>query len=295
MRTAAIESSQAHRHPSDPIALYVHIPFCLSKCNYCDFNTYAGIEDLMPSFVEALRIEIEMWGERLNRPHVSTVFFGGGTPSYLPSAAISSLLDSIRESMRIASDEEVTLEANPDDVSDEKCRSWLDAGFNRISIGVQSFNDAMLAALSRRHSTDTAVRAVDLVREAGFRNVNIDLMFGLPNQSMTMWRDTLLRSIDLGTEHLSLYGLQIEPGTPMHRDWETGNLNVPDDDVSADMYELAMEVLGGRRLRALRDIELGEAGIFVRAIHLAYWLNLPYLGGGTRRPLLDVGQTIRQP
>ena len=137
----------------------------------------------------------------------------------------------------------------------------------------------MLTALSRRHTADTAIRAVGTVRDAGFRNVNIDLMFGLPNQSMTMWRDTLLRSIDLRTEHLSLYGLQIEPGTPMHRDWETGNLNVPDDDISADMYELAIEVLGGVGYEHYEISNWARRGFRSRH-NLAYWLNLPYLGVG---------------
>ena len=183
-RSTLDEVSTATEELDAPIALYVHIPFCLSKCNYCDFNTYEGIESLMPPFVDALSTEIELWGKRLDGPDVVTIFFGGGTPSYLPSESITRLFDRIDRSMQIVSDAEITLEANPDDVDRIKSNGWLDAGFNRISIGVQSFQDPILAALSRRHTSDDAARAVKTARDAGFDNISIDLMFGLPKQSL---------------------------------------------------------------------------------------------------------------
>ena len=261
------------------IALYVHIPFCLSKCNYCDFNTYEGIESLMPSFVDALSKETALWGQRLGRPNVSTVFFGGGTPSYLPEHSIRKVFDAIRDSVCLDDDAEITLEANPDDLTCDKAAAWVDAGFNRISIGVQSFDDGILAALSRRHSAAAASEAVKTARAAGFRNVNIDLMYGLPNQSLGQWRQSLRRALDLNTEHFSLYGLQIEPGTPLHRDVQIGKLPTPSDDLAADMYELAMDDLGDAGYEHYEISNWAKSG-FRSKHNSAYWLNLRYLGVG---------------
>ncbi len=264
---------------TEPIALYVHIPFCLSKCNYCDFNTYEGIEGLMPSFLEALDTEIELWGRRLERPDVSSIFFGGGTPSYLPTDSVAGILDRIDSATRIGPDVEITLEANPDDVHLEKIGRWRHAGFNRISIGVQSFDSDLLTALSRRHTNDDAESAVHTAREGGFSNVSIDLMFGLPNQSLETWKQTLGRAIGLGTEHLSLYGLQIETGTPLHRDVELGAVPTPDDDLAADMYETAMDTLDAAGYEHYEISNWALPGY--RSKHnLAYWLNAPYLGVG---------------
>lgn len=264
---------------TEPIALYVHIPFCLSKCNYCDFNTYEGIEALMPSFVEALVTEIELWGRRLGRPDVSSIFFGGGTPSYLPTDSVTRILDRIESATMIGPDAEITLEANPDDVHLEKVVGWRHAGFNRISIGVQSFNSDLLTALSRRHTNDDAESAVHTAREGGFSNVSIDLMFGLPNQSLETWKQTLGRAIALGTEHLSLYGLQIETGTPLHRDVELGAVPTPDDDLAADMFENAMDALDAAGYEHYEISNWALPGY--RSKHnLAYWLNRPYLGVG---------------
>ncbi len=261
------------------IALYVHIPFCLSKCNYCDFNTYEGIETLMPSFVDALSKEVALWGQRLGRPNVYTVFFGGGTPSYLPEDSITRLLEVIRDHMFLDESAEITLEANPDDLSAEKATVWVNAGFNRISIGVQSFDDGILAALSRRHSATAASEAVEIARAAGFQNINIDLMFGLPNQTIGQWRESLLRAVDLDTEHFSLYGLQIEPGTPLHRDVQVGKLPTPSDDLAADMYEMAIDMLAHAGYEHYEISNWAKPG-FRSQHNSAYWLNLPYLGVG---------------
>ena len=261
------------------IALYVHIPFCLSKCNYCDFNTYEGIESMMPSFVNALSTEIALWGQCLGQPNVSTVFFGGGTPSYLPEHSIKNLLDGIRDSTCLDETAEITLEANPDDLTRVKAAAWVGAGFNRISIGVQSFDEGILAALSRRHSAAAASEAVKSARAAGFGNVNIDLMYGLPNQSLGQWRQSLRRALDLNTEHFSLYGLQIEPGTPLHRDVQVGKLPTPSDDLAADMYELAMEDLEEAGYEHYEISNWAKRGFRSRH-NSVYWLNLPYLGVG---------------
>ena len=261
------------------IALYVHIPFCLSKCNYCDFNTYEGITPLIPDFVEALSNEIRLWGAHLDRPEVSSVFFGGGTPSYLPSRDVCGLLGTIRDATSVIDDAEITLEANPDDVSDEKAKAWLDAGFNRISIGVQSFDDGLLASLSRRHTANAACEAVETARRVGFSNISIDLMFGLPNQTLEQWSNTVKRAVELEIQHLSIYGLQIEPGTPLHRDVRVGTMPRPDDDLAAEMYETVMDSLSNAGYEHYEISNWAQPGR--RSLHnLAYWQNRPYLGVG---------------
>ena len=277
--STTIDAARVPRNVDMPIAVYVHIPFCLSKCNYCDFNTYEGIETLMPSFVEALSKEIDLWARRLGRPKVSSIFLGGGTPSYLPSRSVFDLLGEINDTMLVCDDAEITLEANPDDVSPDKVDVWLEAGFNRISIGVQSFDNRILASLSRRHTADAARQAVHTARDVGFRNINIDLMFGLPRQSVADWTRTLDDAVGLQTEHLSLYGLQIEPGTPLHRDVQIGTIQTPSDDLAADMYEMAMDDLHDA------GYEHYEISNWAKPSHrsrhnLAYWLNRPYIGVG---------------
>ncbi|MDE2823386.1 MAG: coproporphyrinogen-III oxidase family protein, partial [Chloroflexota bacterium] len=179
-----------------PIALYVHIPFCETKCPYCDFNTYAKIESLIPDYVAALRTEIGLWGGLLDSPPVRTVFFGGGTPSYLPSNDISSLMATISRSFALQDDAEITLEANPGDFTPDKLRHFLDAGINRLSIGVQSFDDGLLTLLGRRHTASDAVDAYRMAHGAGFDNVSIDLMYGLPHQTVDHWQKTLARTAE---------------------------------------------------------------------------------------------------
>ena len=224
-----------------PLALYIHIPFCKSKCPYCDFNTYEGIEPLIPSYVDALSSEIEIWGERLGGPAVRTIFLGGGTPSYLPAEAVGGLLDTVRRAFDLEPMAEITLEANPDDCTAPSLRLHGASGVNRISIGVQSLDDRLLAILGRRHDAAQAVDAYRAAREAGFENVSVDLMYGLPEQTIGDWRRTLDALSEIAPPHASLYCLAIEKGTPMERWVDSGALPEPDPDLAAEMYELAEE------------------------------------------------------
>ena len=262
-----------------PIALYVHIPFCETKCPYCDFNTYAKIESLIPGYVSALRTEIEMWAGLLDGPPVRTVFFGGGTPSYLPSKDISALMATISESFTLKDDAEITLEANPGDFTPDKLSHFLDAGINRLSIGVQSFDDGLLRLLGRRHSAADAVEAHRLARNAGFDNVSIDLMYGLPHQTIEHWRETLARTADLRPPHVSLYALTLEGGTPMENSVSQGTLPTPDPDLAADMYAMAeqqLDALGYRHYEISNWAVEGRLGLH----NIVYWRNEPYLGVG---------------
>ena len=177
--------------PLRPEGLYVHIPFCATKCPYCDFNTYAGIEAMMGPYLAALRSEIELWGAVLGGPRLETVFFGGGTPSYLPAGSLTMLIDAVRGSFGLAGGAEITAEANPDDLNADKLASLLEAGVNRLSIGVQSLDNGLLRVLGRRHSAREALDAFRAARQAGFGNVSIDLMYGLPDQTLEQWGATL--------------------------------------------------------------------------------------------------------
>ena len=262
-----------------PIALYVHIPFCETKCPYCDFNTYAKIESLIPGYVSALRTEIELWAGLLDGPPVRTVFFGGGTPSYLPSEDISALMTTISECFPLQNDAEITLEANPGDFTPDKLNHFLDAGINRLSIGVQSFDDGLLGLLGRRHSAADAVEAYRMARDAGYDNVSIDLMYGLPNQTVDHWQESLARTADLRPPHISLYALTLEGSTPMEHSVALGTLPTPDPDLAADMYAMAehdLGALGYRHYEISNWATDGKEGLH----NIVYWRNEPYLGVG---------------
>ena len=265
--------------PWTSIGLYVHIPFCATKCPYCDFNTYAKIEDLMPAYTEALVAEIGLWGETLGRPTIGTVFFGGGTPSYLPERQVGELMDAVRTSFELAARAEVTLEANPDDVTEYKLAEWLTQRINRLSIGVQSFDDRLLEMLGRRHSSTDAVRAYRAAVEAGFSNASIDLMYGLPDQTLEDWQRTLEQANALAPPHISMYCLTLENGTPMERWVGSGRLAEPDPDLAADMYLMAQEVMEREGYGHYEISNWARPG-FESRHNLVYWRNRPYLGVG---------------
>ena len=267
------------------ISLYVHVPFCQTKCPYCDFNTYQGIEGLMSPFLEALSAEIVAWGRALGGPPVNTVFFGGGTPSYLPDGSLGTILAAVDESFGICADAEITAEANPGDLTVDRAGSLREQGLNRVSIGVQSLDNDLLNLLGRRHDADEAIAAFRTVREAGFENINLDLIYGLPNQSLDQWQDTLQRLADLAPSHISLYALTVEEGTPLHRWVERGDVPHPDADLAADMYQYAREHLGERGYHHYEISNWSKPGpnskLEMASQHnLAYWRNVPYLGVG---------------
>jgi len=265
--------------PASGMGFYVHVPFCKTKCPYCDFNTYQGIENLIEPFLPALTSEINCWGKTLAHPPVKSIFFGGGTPSYLPQGYIEQILAAIQSSYHVESGAEITIEANPGDLDAAACASILAQGVNRLSIGVQSLDNDLLNLLGRRHQASEAIEAFETVRQAGFDNVNLDLMYGLPNQSMDQWRQTLDSLIELRPEHISLYALTIEEGTPMHRWLDDGKIPEPDSDLAADMYQYAREAL---TTTGYHHYEISNWSLPDRACdhNLVYWENGPYLGVG---------------
>lgn len=261
------------------ISLYIHIPFCKTKCPYCDFNTYQGIDDLMDPFLGALRVELELWGKVLDHPPVNTVFFGGGTPSYLPDGRIGEVLSTTRDAFDLGENAEITVEANPGDLDQAACQRMLRQGVNRLSIGTQSFNNDLLTLLGRRHDADTAVTALDAARSAGFTNVNLDFMYGIPRQTMAQWEDTLARLTELAPQHISLYALTLEEGTPLQRWVSQGELPAPDQDLAADMYHRAEDALEQAGYGHYEISNWSFPGCQARH-NLAYWLNESYLGVG---------------
>ena len=265
--------------PQTGMALYIHVPFCKTKCPYCDFNTYQGIERLMEPYLEALTTEITLWGRVLQAPAVSSVFFGGGTPSYLTGGYIDRILRAARTAFQVKSDAEITIEANPGDLDTESCHRLVDAGVNRLSIGVQSLDNGLLSLLGRRHDADQAMEAFETARCGGFANVNLDLMYGLPRQTMSQWENTLGRLVSQNPAHISLYCLTLEEGTPLQKWVQTGKLPEPDSDLAADMYHYAGDLLEKKGYHHYEISNWCLPGLECRH-NMAYWLNQPYLGVG---------------
>ncbi|NQW21726.1 MAG: radical SAM family heme chaperone HemW [Chloroflexi bacterium] len=270
-----------HAPPSyvSGIGLYLHVPFCQTKCPYCDFNTYSGIEDQITGYVRSVQNELKGWGILLSHPPVRTIFLGGGTPSYLPTNDLENIHKTIQSSFKVVESAEITMECNPGDVTSDKAASWLASGVNRISMGVQSFDDGLLSLLGRRHTALEAKQAFRTLRAAGFLNQSIDLIYGLPYQSAEQWSDTLDGAIELKPDHISLYSLQIEKGTPLAVDVAVGKYPVPDDDLAADMYEEAQSRLAENGFQQYEISNWAKPGMESQH-NLIYWLNEPYLGVG---------------
>ena len=290
-----------------PISLYLHIPFCTHRCAYCDFNTYAGQESMIPAYVEALCKEIEFVGLRAERRssgsetaveasfQVHTIFFGGGTPSLLSPKQFESILKSIRANFTLTHDAEMTIEANPGTVSYENLLELRKIGINRISYGVQSANTEELRMLERAHNFFDVIEAVTAARKAEFNNLNLDLIYGLPEQSFQTWQTTVKRILDLRPDHISAYALTLEHGTPFGRWASRGLLPLPDPDLAAEMYEWASETLDAngyiqyeisnwaKDLASSGTLRSRDARNFpsLACCHnLQYWRGRPYLGFG---------------
>lgn len=217
---------------SDPgFGLYIHIPFCVSKCAYCAFSSLAGGGRLIAPYIEALHQEVDRIAHRGAGRSVQSVYFGGGTPSLLAPTVLAGVLEHCRAAFSIASDAEITLEANPETVTEDRVRAYLDAGVNRVSMGVQSLQDQALIELGRPHTAGRAIAAAHAVRRAGCRNINLDLLYGLPGQTLDEWRHTLARTLDLDPDHLSAYALTPEPGTEIGGAVASGAVALPEADV----------------------------------------------------------------
>jgi oxygen-independent coproporphyrinogen-3 oxidase len=264
---------------SDPLSLYVHIPFCDHRCAYCDFNAYAGLDALMPRYVDALAAELAAWVDVLGPRPLATVYFGGGTPSRLPLPLLERLVRAVEAAFPHRADTEWSLEANPGTIDEAYLRGLRALGINRLSIGVQSFDDAELRLLDRIHDAAAAETAYRTARAAGFANVNLDLMFGLQGQDLASWERTLRRALALGPEHLSLYALTVEEGTPLARQVACGQAPEPDPDLQAAMYERAQALLAAAGYEQYEISNWARPGYACRH-NLVYWRDGEWLGVG---------------
>jgi oxygen-independent coproporphyrinogen-3 oxidase len=269
----------------DTVSLYIHIPFCRAKCAYCDFNSYPGLDHLFEKYVRALQTEVR-WLSQGRSLKVNTIYLGGGTPTVLPLAFLGEILDSCREHFTIAEEIETTVEANPGTVDGGYLAGLLEMGVNRLSLGVQSFCDDELRLLGRIHTAAQAVETYRLARGVGFGNVNLDLIYGLPRQTLSQnpkrpcsWQATLRQAIHLLPDHLSLYCLTVEEDTPLGQRIAQGELPVPDPDLAAEMYTLAEETLDRVSYVHYEISNWAQPGHECRH-NLNYWRNQPYLGLG---------------
>ena len=263
----------------DPLSLYVHIPFCSLKCAYCDFNSFAGLDDLIRPYDDALIEEIRLWARIAGDRPVATVFFGGGTPSLLPLPEIERIMSALCDSFALRPDAEISLEANPGTIDLAYLRGLLAAGVNRLSFGVQSFHDDELQALDRIHTAAEAVEGYHWAREAGFERINLDLIYGLAEQPMTRWQSTVERAIGLEPDHLSLYALTVEEGTKLAYDVDQGRVPEPNLDIQAAMYEWSMDRLARADYRQYEISNWARPGQECRH-NLVYWRNGEWLGLG---------------
>jgi putative oxygen-independent coproporphyrinogen III oxidase len=258
--------------------LYVHVPFCLTRCGYCDFNAYAGLDGLKPRYVEALCREASLaapeWPERF-----VSVFLGGGTPTSLEPRHLAELLAHLQETFDLDDGAEITIEANPDTVDEPRLRTLHDAGYRRLSIGAQSFDPSVLTALERIHQPESVRRAFRAARAAGYDDLNLDLIYGANGESIASWRRTLEETIALAPEHVSAYALTIEPATRLGRKVAAAEITAPDPDTQADMFELACELLGSAGYLHYEVSNWARPGFECRH-NLGYWERRPYLGLG---------------
>ena len=267
------------RKEKKKLGIYVHIPFCKSKCEYCDFYSIGGGRDkrLTDDYLQTLADHIKETGALAPDYRVDTVYFGGGTPSFFGAENLEKILDEIHRHFRLTSNAEITAEANPDSVTLSGLRRMLRAGFNRLSIGVQSDDDEMLKKLGRPHNFQQAKQAMELARKAGFANISLDLMYGLPNQTVSKWKETVLNIISLRPEHISCYGLKVEENTPL---WSYKNCaNLPSDDAQAQMYLEAVKLLEEYGYEQYEISNFAKKGFHSRH-NMKYWTGEEYLGFG---------------
>lgn len=261
-----------------PLGLYLHIPFCKSKCAYCDFYSLPHSEEKMDAYTDALIRHVEEVAPRCAAHRVDTVYFGGGTPSYLGEKRLIRLVKTVKKRFHIAPDAEITLEANPDSGGDWKAlRALRKAGFNRLSLGVQAADDALLRRIGRIHSWEQVLSATAAAGMAGFDNMSLDLIYGLPDQTLEAWQETLRAATALEPKHISCYGLKVEPGTPLWQQRQSCRL--PDDDAQADMYLWTVDYLAGKGYGQYEISNFAQPGYASRH-NLKYWTLGEYAGFG---------------
>jgi oxygen-independent coproporphyrinogen-3 oxidase len=268
----------------NPTGLYLHIPFCSVKCRFCDFAAFPGRKNDIPRYLQALKKDISVLAENHPRRVLDTLYVGGGTPSLLDPEDWTALLAGVRDCFDVSPNLEASLECNPDGVTEEKLAAWRASGMNRLSFGLQSDDPALLTSLGRTHTYEDLVRVMGNARSQGFQNRNVDLMYGLPGQTVEGWINTLRRVLEMNPEHLSAYALQVEESTYYHRSGVQS-----DDDLQADMYETAADILESAGYRHYEISNFARPGFDCRH-NLRYWRNQECLGAGVSAARYDGAQ-----
>ncbi|MGZ4134940.1 MAG: radical SAM family heme chaperone HemW, partial [Tumebacillaceae bacterium] len=261
-------------------SLYIHIPFCASKCYYCDFNSYVSTSDVMDRYLDGLDRELQAVAASYEHAPLQTVFFGGGTPTIFDAKQSERMVEMLHRHFKMADGVEISVESNPGTVDLDKLRVLKDGGVNRLSFGVQSFDNDLLVRLGRLHDRDAVYKSWELARQAGFQSINLDLMFGLPEQTVETLQKTLRALIDLGPEHVSAYSLKVEEGTPFYTWYNRGQLILPPEEDEVTMYQLVMDAFHAN------GYEMYEISNFAKPGHRSrhnqvYWRNEPYMATGS--------------
>lgn len=257
------------------LGLYIHVPFCLQKCGYCDFYSVTGTSSQMDAYVKAVTTHIKEAGRYCGKYTVDTLYIGGGTPSMLGAGRLAAIYKACRKGFAFSKNPEVTVEVNPGTVDKKLLRKLYKSGFNRLSMGIQSLDDTRLLDLGRAHTSEQAASAFLAARAAGFENISVDILYGLPNQTLEEWRGTLETIIKWQPEHISCYSLKLEEGTPMY----LKNPPLPDDDLQADMYLLSDDILTKSGFRHYEVSNYAKPSRESRH-NLKYWTLQPYMGFG---------------
>lgn len=262
-----------------PMSLYIHIPFCKQKCLYCDFPSYAGCEQEFKIYVDCLTKELLLKSKILKEYEIKTIFFGGGTPTVLPIKFLNKIIETIFSNYAVVSNAEITIEANPETVYTQKLVDLRKMGFNRISMGVQAWQNRLLKILGRIHTIEKFCEVYEQARKAGFDNINVDLMFSLPSQTILEWEETLKNIIYIEPEHISCYGLIIEPQTPFEIMLQKGKINAIDEITDRNMYELAKELLCKSGYQQYEISNFSQKN--KQCLHnIVYWKDEEYIGLG---------------
>ncbi len=261
--------------------VYIHIPFCHQICNYCDFNKFYFKNQPVDEYIEALGKEMELATKKNPESfrHIETIFLGGGTPTALSPQQLDKLLTLIRTYIPMNSVTEFTSEANPDELSVEKLQVLFDGGVNRLSMGVQSFNQELLQKIGRTHSNEHVYKTTALAKKIGFQNISIDLMYGLPGQTMAQWKDSLEKALALDLPHFSAYSLIVEPKTIFYNQYAKGKLLLPTEDLEADMYDVLMQQMELHGLQQYEISNFAKPG-YHSEHNKIYWDNDEYAGFG---------------
>ncbi len=259
--------------------LYIHVPFCGSKCNYCDFNSYTGKLDLVEEYFTDMKKEIDLYREEMIFNQIGTIFIGGGTPSCVDDKFIGEILDACREKYNVSESCEITIESNPGTLTEKKLEAYRQYGINRISIGLQAYQENLLKYLGRKHTTEEFINSVKMAQAAGFRNINADIIFGIPGQTLKDWMDTLNVLTELGITHISAYDLKIEDGTKFGDLKAAGKLIEMDDELDREMYHYAIDILREKGYNHYELSNFAKEGYQCKH-NLIYWNCIEYLGLG---------------